>query len=492
LSTGGEIRSNSRPVLTAQFPDEPNGKFDPDHLYWRAMPMSFFSGNVWSVWEGDARIGDERRRIKYTMDQPGILSRTETGRGRPVKQVLFADNADPQGVVGLSFPMRVEAPGQAVSWSGRFDGSVVAREEARREFKYTVISEVDSASADTLRQCRDNYDDAVSPRVLSLLTHYELSSKTLDTVHRIVEGKQNVYDKALAIQEYLQSGQFFYTTTPPALPTDHPIDTFLNNTRIGHCELFASAMALMLRSQGVPARVARGYRGGEWNADDKTYTIRASMAHLWVEVYFMNYGWVTFDPSPVEEEVVDTSARWNWLAKTMSHYSMRSKILWYQYVIGYNPRRLMIDFNTWGARTLANVTSGGVDSSDGTALMKSPLGGVAMVAMECALGLGLVLLIWRRRAQGTGQVTLSPDQKRAIRLYRSLIRKAQRLGVDCRGKTAEELGRNFAEWGWLGAEDANAIIKLYSEARFGGKLLPPDEFATWRRALGRLRLSVPK
>ncbi|MBI5094273.1 MAG: DUF3488 domain-containing protein [Candidatus Hydrogenedentes bacterium] len=489
LSAGGPISSNNRAVMTAQFPDEPGGRFDPERMYWRAAPHALYGGNMWGAWEADSRIGDERRRIQYTVESPGVLARTESGHGRKVKQVIFADDADTQSVVCLEIPIRVEAPGQPIGWSTRFDNSVAARDQARHNLKYTVISEQDSPQEDVLRRCKDTYAAAMNTFTYGQLAYQDLSPKSIELVKQITAGKTTPYDKTVAIRDYLQSSSFFYTINPPPLPTEHPVDTFLNSTRIGHCELFAGAMALMVRSQGIPARVVKGYRGGEWNPSDLSYTIRASMAHLWVEVYFLGYGWVTFDPSPLNEG--SEAATVSWLSKTVSRYSMRSKMLWYQYVIGYNPRRLFVNLNSWSLRALAGG-SGSSNSRDGAAGGASPMGGAALLVLETALGLGAVLLAWKIWTRlHASRSTLSEDQTRAIRLFRRLRAKAQRLGVDCRGKTAEEMGREFVRLGWIGADEANAVIRTYSDARFGGKPLPVDEYRKWLHTVRSLRLGAP-
>jgi protein-glutamine gamma-glutamyltransferase len=131
----------------------------------------------------------------------------------------------------------------------------------------------------------------------------------------------------------LRSEQYLYSLQVPPLAGDNPIDEFIHFTRTGHCELFASAMTLMMRSLGVPARVVKGYRGGEWNPDDGSYTVLSDMAHLWVELYFIGYGWIPFDPSPpADGSNLSTLASMN---RAISMALLQSRMLWYQNVVGY-------------------------------------------------------------------------------------------------------------------------------------------------------------
>jgi len=125
---------------------------------------------------------------------------------------------------------------------------------------------------------------AVDPRVTALAKEITARAST-------------VGDKASEIQLYLRS-HFGYTLQLPTTPPQDPIANFLFERRQGHCEYFASSMAVMLRSLGIPSRVVNGFSGGEFNDVSAQYVIRASEAHSWVEAYIPGEGWVEFDPTP--------------------------------------------------------------------------------------------------------------------------------------------------------------------------------------------------
>ena len=99
------------------------------------------------------------------------------------------------------------------------------------------------------------------------------------------------------MEQYL-STHFRYTLElPRSLPQD-PLANFLFERKKGHCEYFASSMAVMLRSLHIPSRIVTGFRGGEFNDLTGQYVVRASDAHSWVEAYFPGSGWISFDPTP--------------------------------------------------------------------------------------------------------------------------------------------------------------------------------------------------
>ena len=109
-------------------------------------------------------------------------------------------------------------------------------------------------------------------------------------------------------------------------------------------------MATLLRCVGVPARIASGFRGGEWNEFGAFYAIRQDFAHVWVEVFFPDFGWVPFDPSPAVSEIELRQSWWATLKSFLSRYTLALQMKWYKYVIGYNQNRQVSLVKTMGAR----------------------------------------------------------------------------------------------------------------------------------------------
>jgi protein-glutamine gamma-glutamyltransferase len=103
------------------------------------------------------------------------------------------------------------------------------------------------------------------------------------------------YDYVMSVDRYLQRG-FRYDENPPASP--YPLATFLFKSKVGYCQQFAGAMALLLRLGGVPARVGAGFTSGGYNATTRQWVVSDVDAHAWVEAWFPGYGWVRFDPTP--------------------------------------------------------------------------------------------------------------------------------------------------------------------------------------------------
>jgi hypothetical protein len=117
-------------------------------------------------------------------------------------------------------------------------------------------------------------------------------------------GTTNPYDAATAIETHLRSGEFAYSLDPPRTPSgDWPIVYFLDSSRTGYCQYYASAMGAMLRSLGIPTMLVSGYGPGTAtgryvSARKPIFQVSSTDAHVWVEVYFPGYGWIPFEPTP--------------------------------------------------------------------------------------------------------------------------------------------------------------------------------------------------
>ncbi|MBV9001942.1 MAG: transglutaminase domain-containing protein [Solirubrobacterales bacterium] len=112
---------------------------------------------------------------------------------------------------------------------------------------------------------------------------------------RLAAGRRSTYDVAVGMANYLQAN-YNYGEQPPR--RRFPLEAFLFSDGVGYCQQFSGAMALMLRMDGIPARVAAGFLPGSYDATTHRFVVRAVDAHSWVEVYFAGIGWVPFNPTP--------------------------------------------------------------------------------------------------------------------------------------------------------------------------------------------------
>ena len=191
--------------------------------------------------------------------------------------------------------------------------------------RYDAESELVTPDADDLRLAANTVPSNMS----SYLSLPALDIRIPKLAEDITASAPDNYDKAVALERYLRS-RFGYTLElPRSVPRD-PLANFLFERKRGHCEYFASAMTVMLRTLRIPARLVTGFRTGEFNDLTGQYLVRASNAHAWVEAYFPGYGWVSFDPTPAGS----LSTRTGWSRLLL--YVDAAASFWREWVVNYD------------------------------------------------------------------------------------------------------------------------------------------------------------
>jgi len=255
-------------------------------------------------------------------------------------------------------------------------------------------------------------------------------------------------DKVNAVMAHL--ARFDYTLTQRkterAAQGGDPIEGFLFESRAGHCEYFATAMALLLREVDVPTRIVNGYYGAHYNALGGYYVVRQADAHSWVEVYFGPLGWVTFDPTPPEGRTAGQDAPL-WPAASMLVDALRSKYL--EWVVGFDLGKQM-------------------DLLDGLGLRKRANRHHATFAWRTALawlagGVGLALLLLRlRRLQRT------PKVDPIVRLWtRVLADLAARDFAPTVAESPSAFARRLRQQDAPGHDAVARLAQHYEAVRFG-------------------------
>ncbi len=164
---------------------------------------------------------------------------------------------------------------------------------------YQTQSYVPLVSEQQLRHASTEYPEFIQ--------HYlqlpEVPPRVRQLAEAITKDKSNPYDKAKAIETYLRE-TYPYDLNIPAPPQDRDVaDYFLFELRRGYCDYYATAMVVLARASGVPARFVSGYSSGEYDAPNAQYVVRELNAHSWAEVYFPTIGWVEFEPTASEPEI---------------------------------------------------------------------------------------------------------------------------------------------------------------------------------------------
>jgi transglutaminase-like putative cysteine protease len=188
---------------------------------------------------------------------------------------------------------------QGVSSDYRYDrgSGIVYSEKARQPGDYTEQADLTEPSATALRDDDTDYSQ-VNPKYLTISG---ISPRVTELARQITQNATTEFDKAQAIYTYFRTpaNGFTYSTQTANPVTGDPLVDFLFYGKTGFCEQYASAMGVMLRSIGIPTRVAIGFTDGYESGDHRIIT--SQDAHAWDEVYFPSYGWITFDPTPLSD-----------------------------------------------------------------------------------------------------------------------------------------------------------------------------------------------
>ena len=205
-------------------------------------------------------------------------------------------------------------------------GSIFNASPNNRPIRYDGASRLPLIPPLRLRQASRDYPAAIRDTYLQLPP---LDPRIHQLALQITAQADTPYDKATAIEKYLTS-HYSYTLDLTGPLAKDPLANFLFVRRAGHCEYFASAMTVLLRATGVPARYAAGFLPGEYNDLGQDYIVRESDAHAWVEVYFPEYGWIPFDPTPAGGE------KRHGLADRLALYWDWFQLTWGEWVINYD------------------------------------------------------------------------------------------------------------------------------------------------------------
>lgn len=502
LSAGGTIQRDTQAVMHVVFPQRPEGMYGKE-MYWRVTTLDEYQNGSWrrSGLRTQPNSGYGRNdsfRLFSSLsgwDTPeGITRPTFNENPTLIEQHIFLAQAPDKGLPALPM-VRTIMPMEDQSnfrfqWERSGDYTVTTARDTGPGIQYRAWSEPVIPSSDELNDLSPDYLRHMVSQDYRLLTAHELLPITQELAEEITKDAATPFQKAVAIERWLTAGDFDYTLNLPPLPPDHPIDAFIHDTKTGHCELFASAMALMLRSVDVPARLATGYRGGAYDPSDESYTVSADTAHVWVEVFFPQYGWVQFDPSPPSPEFdgIGLGA----IQRAFSLYTLRSKMFWYRNVVGFTPRnRLEIlrdatlgIFGNDKQDQPATDDIAAVPADSSSAL--SPL--VPILLIAGLLLAGLVWFGWHARQNGRRHIfLLTQDQARAVALRKKLVSRLRARGVDAEGKTVEDLRDIVAASNWDDRDLILQILGAYNAVRFGQRPLSAPVFTRLRQMLQNVK-----
>jgi transglutaminase-like putative cysteine protease len=446
----------------------------PRDAYWRGLAFDHFDGRAWSVTArrsllaGPADLGV---RLRPGAPPPDLVQRVL--RDPVASGVLFA----------AGVPGRLEGSIGRVETDG--NGGLYAPESESDRVQYRIETSTAVPDDEALR-----LDRAVPPapdgaRYLSLPA---LSSAVAELGERIAEGAASDVERVEAIERHLRTSGRYSDRPPPDRRDDprSPVEAFLLERSVGHCEYFASGMVVLLRTLGIPARLVNGFAGGRENPLGGFVELSRSDAHAWVEVHFERAGWVRYDPTPPDLRL---RAGVPGLADTLRSVGSALEHWWFQHVVEFDRsdqmRTLRSGWLAWRRwRPPRTQAAPKPAAEEGPGLDAGTLAPIGAVLVGGAL-VTFAASRWRgRRLRGTRLPAGYAEALRLLARHRGLVRAAHMPARDFARSAARALPPSAAAAFW-------SLTEAYLAQRFGGRTRAPsrahDSEGQARRALRTLR-----
>ncbi|MCB9726199.1 MAG: DUF3488 domain-containing protein [Spirochaetaceae bacterium] len=485
LGEGGPIREDGSVVLRVE-PVE--GELPPpEEAYWRGLAFDAFDGREWSI------SRPERAAARRSISGVGRfgIDLEPPGQDPLAAQRILREPVEAGVVFAPGRVQRIEGPFQHLETDR--NGGLYLPGRADERVRYTIWSR--PVPRDPERLAHDHARPPSEPgpggarAAIRYLELPALDPRVAERAHAIVEGAGSDYEKALRIEQRLrQEGR--YTLSPPPLGDDRqsPVEAFVLGDLEGHCEYFASAMVVLARSQGLPARLVNGFAGGVPNELGGFVEVTHADAHAWVEVHFEQAGWVRFDPTPPTLRLRAETALSPW--ERLAQLGSAIELWWFQRVVDFDSAdqigAMRSLWKAWNARREGRDRVDPAEApergwleawrSGGATLRRlAPIGGV--------LVLGLALVIIRRPRRDDALVPATYRRAQRLLARRGWVRGPATSARDFLGEVAPALDAE-------GREAFDAITRAYLAERFGEAPAArlDTELEALTRAVDRMRL----
>jgi hypothetical protein len=453
----GKLRSDPTIVMRVDPPGLPATPPMRLALYLRGAAFDRYDGRAWSRTRRDEMLADQTG--------PDVKLRRFPDPVRDRLMHIDLESIDPP-VVFLpldAVALHVVSPGPALDQSrpeifAGGEGVFRYNSAAQRGLRYDV-----------------SLANAVEPPSPALsateLTRYLALPPLPATIPELAEawtlGAATNRDKAQLVETKLRTG-YRYDLDSPSGAAKNPLEDFLFHSKRGHCEFYSTAMTVLLRSVGVPARNVTGFVGGTYNRFSRSYVVRQGDAHSWVEVWLDGNGWTRFDPTPPSDAAPRSEL--TGILAVMRDFVEALGQRWSHHVIGYDLHQQLGLWDQVHDAYLRVVPRRGVVGRTLASPRKTTLGLLAVAG----IGFGVYQLLARRRRPKAAKERTEIERAahEAAALYRALERVLAARGVPrppstpplTHARTLEALGHP------LGAP-AVTLTERYLRARFGGETL---------------------
>jgi hypothetical protein len=448
----------------------------PIQLYWRGIALDYYAGGTW------VRTVDPAKPVRgqaesFQLENPMQPPYTE--------QHFYLEPLNTNVIFAAPRAALITGPDVVKRDDSQ---SLYTNHHSFSRYRYQVLSNTTLPKADDLRTDQPVFlGTEMRRRYLQLPPR--LDARIGQLAKDVAGDAANNYDVTMRLVHHLQN-DYQYSLDLQVVEDGDPLSDFLFNTRTGHCEYFASALTILLRTRGIPARLVNGFQMGEYQQRSKVYVVRQSDAHSWVEAYFPRHGWVTFDPTPaagLNQYDEAYSGMFGWLQQM----GEGMQTFWQERVIefdAYEQFTLLMNMqrglNRWrnaAERSWFNWQMWLSDKLEASPAAETPP--VAETATESArpnwravllvllvLTISAILVWWWRHVRSWRYRFSRDAAASAVAFYEEMLAHLARRGFR---RQPAQTPREFARQ--INLPGVNELTQLYQQARFGHAALSASQ-----------------
>jgi protein-glutamine gamma-glutamyltransferase len=473
--------------MRVELPD--HSAVEKDRLYLRGLAYDQYNGRSWNH-------SETRRRSLNAVDEGRVFLVRPTGRppgnlSVPIRQDILLETLDT--AVLFAAPFAEQVSGEFGTVLADTMGGLYLPSPPSSRIRYSVTSHTTHLAQDEQTASTLVYSDVIRSHYLQVPDGSQLVA---DLAHRVTQEATTPFERVLAIHQHLL-GNYRYSLEGDTATLSHPLEEFLFTRKTGYCEHYATAMVVMLRTIGIPARLVTGFLATEWNEYGGYFTVRQRDAHAWVEVYFPSSGWIIMDPTPAIDTLLAThrwesvrrlgeSVRLQW-DRLFVRYSMKDQL-----AVVHGVREGSDALREQASRWSSLITTPIEKSFSGLMHVAHTFrpGMLELITGVVVVGLALLLLMLRDRIGlwATTHLPTSHPQLAIVHLYSRMVRTVERRGL-CKppSATASEFARLVErEWKAAGPMVAD-VIALYHQGRYSRTPLTASELSRAAEQVGRIQ-----
>jgi protein-glutamine gamma-glutamyltransferase len=487
----GPIKRDPGIVMRVELPDRTGVQMD--RFYLRGMAYDRYDGKSWTTRLSHRRALAESPAGTFTVRH--VSSRSPRPLGQIVRQTILLEALDTAVLFAAPYPESIS--GQFLAIQSDPTGAIYLPFPASARLEYTVHSRPTPVAPADLQFQPAVYTEVFAQHFLQLP---ESSERVGALAQEITRSKTSAYEKAQAIEAYLSRNYRYSLDIAPAMQA-RPLEEFLFERKTGYCEHYATAMVVLLRNVGVPARLVTGFLATEWNEYGNYYLVRQRDAHAWVEVHLPNSGWVTMDPTPAVSETIGDS-QWFALSRVIDTLRLRWNRFFVQYnaadqlavVRGLKEGTTVVRDRAWSSFSSLLAPAGDLA---GRILSHVAEGNVRLMTgflSFVVLGVGLVVWLMQRKPWDRRKHANPLIREHAIiaQIYHGVLRQIARNGISKPHNATPREFLQLVQQQWAAAtESVSTVTELYCRGRFGKAILTQQEIDLAYHSLRQLTLLDP-